>query len=310
MKKVVITGASGFIGKALTEKLLSMGCIVYAVVRNKEKMKALECQNLIIIECDLNEYDSLCNKITDKEIDVFFHFAWNGTFGESFKDYHSQFNNAACAGDALMAAVKIGCKKFVLAGTIVELEVKRYLNMNECKPRISCIYGTAKAAAEMLCKTLAYQNGIMINIAIVASVYGEGDQSNMIQNTLLKAFQKGQSPKLINGENLYDWIYIDDVVEAFIAIGSKGKNFKTYYVGHRNLRTFEDLVTETRNIVAPDVELRFGELKDMTETDYSLVDLNGLYHDTGFEAVSDFKESILKTAEWIKQNELQEESNV
>lgn len=303
MKKVIITGANGFIGKSLTKKLLSMDCIVYGVVRKKESLQDIKCHNLIIIESDLNDYETLTEKINDKDIDVFYHFAWNGTFGESFKDYHLQLNNAACAGDALMAAVKIGCGKFVFAGTIVELEVKRYINMNECKPRISCIYGTAKMAAEMICKTLAYQNNMNINIAIIASAYGEGDKSNMIQNVLLKAFHKNQSPKLINGENLYDWIYISDVVDAFIAIGEKGKNFKTYYVGHRSLKTFEEFVTKTRDIVAPDIELKFGELKDMTETDYSLIDLDVLYNDTGFEAKADFEESIKKTSKWIENME-------
>lgn len=299
MKKVVITGASGFIGKSLTTKMISDGVKVYAVVRSKDKLNDIDSPNLVVIESELKEYANLSEKIKD-DIDVFYHFAWDGTFGEAFKDYHLQLKNAAYAGDALMSAVKIGCKKFVFAGTIVELEVKRYINMEECSPRVSCIYGNAKMAGEMLCKTLAYQNGIDINIAIISSVYGYGDYSNMIQNVLLKAFINNESPKLINGDNLYDWIYIDDAVEAFKRIGENGKPFKTYYIGHRELRTFEDFVRETRDIVNPNVELKFGELRDLTEIDYSLVDLNALYNDTGFECKTDFKESILKTAEWVR----------
>ncbi len=299
MKKVIVTGASGFIGKALTKKLLDDGKIVYAIVRNTDKMKDLENKNLHIINLNLNEYEKLPELITD-DIDVFYHLAWEGTFGESFKNYNQQFDNVKYSGDAITAAYKINCKKFVLAGTAVELEVKKYINMHYCEPRISCIYGTAKMAAEMLCKTIAYNNNIEFNMSIIANAYGVGDYSRMIQNVLINAFNNGNAIKLVSGENLYDWIYIDDVVNAFISIGEKGINFKTYYVGHRNLKTFKQIVTEVRDIINPSIELKFGELKDNAPLDYSLINIDELYEDTGFEATVDFRESILKTAEWVK----------
>jgi nucleoside-diphosphate-sugar epimerase len=299
MEKVIVTGASGFIGKALTKKLLDEGKIVYAVVRNPEKIRDLENKNLYVINLNLNEYQKLPELIID-EIDVFYHFAWEGTFGESFRNYYQQFDNVKYSGDAITAACNMKCKKFILAGTIVELEVKKYINMNYCEPRISCIYGTAKMAAEMLCKIIAYNNNIEFNMSIIASVYGVGDYSLMIQNILINAFNKGNTIKLVKGENLYDWIYIDDVVNAFISIGEKGVNFKTYYVGHRELKTFKEIVTQVRDIINPDIELKFGELNDSTPLDYSLININELYEDTGFEAKVDFKESILKTSEWVK----------
>lgn len=157
-------------------------------------------------------------------------------------------------------------------------------------------------AVGMLCKTLAYQNGIDFNTAILASVYGEGDRSQMIQNVLIRALQRGESPKLASGENLYDWIYVEDVVSALIAACEQGKANKTYYVGHQELQTFEYLVTHTRDIVAPDVPLKFGTLQDKTVTDYTLIDREALYQDTGFVCRADFETSIQNTSKWLIKN--------
>ena len=299
MRRAVVTGASGFIGRALTKRLLAEGWQVYAVVRSPEAMADLPGEGLTVIKAELGEYDLLSERIGARGFDVFFHLAWEGTFGDSFRDYHRQMKNAAFAGDALMAAVELKAARFILAETIVELEAKHYMMQDGGQPRVSCIYGTAKAAASMVCRTLAYQNGMAFNGAVLASVYGDGDRSGMIQNVLIRALQRGESPKLVSGENLYDWIYVDDVARALIAIAEKGRPDKTYYVGHRELQTFESLVSRTRDIVAPEAELTFGTLEDKTVTDYSLIDREALYRDTGFECRADFAESIQKTAAWL-----------
>ena len=298
MKKAVVTGTSGFIGKALTKRLLDDGWTVYAVVRDRSRIEAQE--GLYAIEAAMADYDQLDSLTRERGFDAFFHLAWDGTFGDSFRDYHRQMKNAAYAGDAVMAAVQLEAKRFVYVSTIVELEAKHYMLLNGGCPRVSCIYGAAKAAGEMLCRTLAYQYGLPFNTAVLASVYGDGDRSGMIQNVLIRALQRGESPKLVSGENLYDWVYVADVVGALEAVAEKGAPGTTYYVGHRQLQTFEELVTRTRDVVAPEVPLRFGTLSDATATDWSLVDRGALYRDTGFECTSDFEESIRKTACWLE----------
>lgn len=301
MKKAVVTGASGFIGRALTERLLADGWTVYAVVRDASRIGAHD--GLCVIQAAMADYGRLDALTNERNFDAFFHLAWDGTFGESFRDYHRQMQNAAYAGDALLAAVQLGSKRFVYVGTIVELEAKHYMLSDGGQPRVSCIYGTAKAAGEMLCKTLAYQNGMTFNAAILASVYGDGDRSGMVQNVLIRALQRGESPKLVSGENLYDWVYVADVAGALEAIAAKGNPGTTYYVGHRQLQTFEELVTRTRDILSPGMELAFGTLEDTTATDWSLIDRDALWQDTGFECTADFEESIKKTARWLAQED-------
>lgn len=231
-----------------------------------------------------------------------FHLAWDGTWGAPFKDYERQLKNAKYACDMSVEAAKLGCRRFVLAGTIVQLETLTYMLSDEGKPQYSCIYGTAKNTAAMLCRIEAEQRGMGWNTAILSSVYGEGDTSQMIENVLIKSFLSGARPRLVVGENNYDCTYVDDVAEGLIAIAERGRVNKTYYVGHRRLRTFRDIVCEIRDALAPGMELRFGEYPGTAPIDYSLIDVDALYRDTGFEPKISLNEGMARTAAWMKAN--------
>lgn len=305
VNKVIVTGATGFIGKALTVRLLQEGKTVYSVVKNDSKIDGLkQYGDLITIVASFKDYFNLHRLIKDDDIDVFYHFAWEGVFGDAFRDYELQLNNAHYACDAIMAAIKLKCKKFVFAGTLNEYEIKKYLNMNSIEPRYTCIYATCKLASEMICKTLAFNCGIEYSAGLIAMTYGEGNKSKVLPNVIIKKFINNETPKLVTGNNKYDLIYIDDVVNAFVLIGEKGVNQKSYYVGHRKIKTFKEIVTDVKNIINPNMELVFGEYEDTLDMDYSLIDLDALYNDTGFECKADFKESILKTAEWVETLEI------
>lgn len=304
MKSAVVTGATGFIGRALTIALLKAGTKVYAIDLNESKLEALkEYGEVVTIKASFKDYQGIQIQ-TEEDIDVFYHFAWQGVFGEAFKDYELQLLNTKYAGDAICLAKRMNCKKFVFAGTMNEYEVKNYLNKDYFMPRYTCIYSTCKLAAEMICKTLAYNMGIAYNGGLIAIAYGEGNSSWMLPNVLIKQLLNNQIPKLIEGNSFYDMIYIEDIIQAFIKIGEYGVNMKSYYIGHRKLQTFREIVTQIRDILNPEIALGFGEYKDTLELDYNLIDLEALHKDTGFECAAGFKESILKTAEWVKQMEV------
>ena len=304
MKTAIVTGAGGFIGGALTELLLNKGVTVYGVdISDKMLERYLGKTGFHPVIADFTKYDRLHELIDAKDVDVFFHFAWQGVFGDAFKDYRLQLNNAAYAVDALNEAIKIGCRKFVFAGTYNEMEVTDFLDMSGQSPRYTCIYSGAKAAAEIICKTVAANSGIEYSAGLTAMSYGENNRSMMLTNVVLRQLVNSKSPRLIEGNIPYDFIYIDDIANAFYAIGKSGKNLKSYYVGHRKLRTFREYLTEIGRIVAPDVELKFGAYPDDNSSrNYEKIDLDALYCDTGFECKADFRESILKTAEWVKDN--------
>lgn len=298
MKIAVITGASGFIGKAFTQYLLAQGYNVIAVVRDASKMADVKHEKLLVVEAEFSSYNSLA-QLTG-QADIFYHFAWDGAYGVKTADYEIQLNNIQASCCALLQAAAMGCKKFVLAGTVAELEVREHLDNNVSLPRGTCIYAAAKLCAEFMCKVLAGQNNIQFNCGLFANIIGPGDFSRRSTNTILGCFLQGKAPKLVKGDGLNDWLYIKDAVRLIEAMGESGQNMKTYYIGHRKLWPLKQIISKARDVVSPEIKLSFGEIPDSFLTNYDYVSTTDLYEDTGCKADYDFDLAINETAEWVR----------
>ena len=298
MNTVVVTGAGGFIGGALTEKLLQNGVKVYGVdISEKMLERYTDKANFIPVVADFSLYHMLSQMITDKNVDVFYHFAWQG-YGKDTHNFEVQIQNVIGAEKACEAAIDITCKKFVFACSSYEYQK----NEVDSKTGYCSIYGAAKTASKAFIRTTAHQTGMEFCGVIFTNVFGIGDHSNRSTNSIIKQLIRGDKLKSTKGEALYDWSYIDDVVGELYAVGEKGIDGKEYYVGSNCLRPFKNIISEVRDILAPDVKIDFGSFNDNAYVDYTNIDIYELYRDTGFYAKCDFRESIIKTAEWIKQN--------
>ena len=94
MKSAIVTGAGGFIGGALVEKLLAQGVCVVAVDIDKQKLiRRFQHPNINFVQASFDDYSHI-DELIHCSADVFYHFAWQGVFGESFKNYELQLNNA------------------------------------------------------------------------------------------------------------------------------------------------------------------------------------------------------------------------
>ena len=126
MKRAVITGPTGAIGTALIAELISHGIEVEAVVRpDSRRTDNIPKSPLVhIVPCDLKELKTLHEKI--EHADVFYHFGWDGTFGNSRNNAYGQLENVRYALDAVEAAAALGCTTFVGAGSQAEYGRVRY----------------------------------------------------------------------------------------------------------------------------------------------------------------------------------------
>ncbi len=302
MKKVVITGAGGFLGRALVKYLLNKGVEVYGIDINSNNLIDIQDSHFHFIKAKSENFNDSLDWRIFSDIDVFYHFAWMGGFGEAFKDYSLQLSNVKQCCDALLFAKKINVKKFVFAGTINEFEIKQFLVDESFNPRYTNLYSAAKLHANISCKTMALMNDIEYNSGCVAMVYGPGNKHSNLPNVVIRNLIHGDEPVLIEGNNLYDLIFIEDVARAFYYIGAYGKNEKDYYVGHLSseLKTFKQWMSEIRDIINPKIKLNFGAYQEKLNLNYGLIAVNSLHDDTGFECKADFKESILETVGWLK----------
>lgn len=305
MKKAIVTGATGFVGGWLVKELISQGVKVIAVVRSKESDLTLlnEYDNVRIVVCPLDEFSILPSLIEDDDIDVFYHFAWAGTCGMDRANIPLQLNNIQATSDAVKSASEIGCSKFVNAGSIMEYEAMQYIPSNGSTPGIGNIYSIAKMTANFLAKTLAISLKLNYITGIISNIYGKGEKSARFINTTIIKFLNKEKAEFTHGLQLYDFIYVSDAVKAFYIIGESGKSYTSYYIGNPKPYPLKNFITKIRDIIDEDIELTYGEIPfHGAMLKYDEFDTKKLLDEFGFKAEITFEQGIMKTVDWIKEN--------
>ena len=109
MKKVLITGPTGAVGVSLINEMIENGIQITAVCRpNSKRRNAIPNHELVeVVECGLDSLNSLQDRLMH-DYDVFYHFAWDGTYGESRQDLYLQTKNIIYTLDAVHLAAALG----------------------------------------------------------------------------------------------------------------------------------------------------------------------------------------------------------
>lgn len=296
MKRVIITGASGFIGRALTREFLDSGADVWAVVRERDSLDGLDSERLRIVLAAFEEYAALPMLIEERGFDAFFHFAWAG-YGSQTNDIMVQTANIIQSSQAATAAAELKVDRFVFADSSHEYLTSKSRGKGDS---LCSIYGAAKRSAQQMCRVICGNHGIDFIGVLFTNIFGVGDRSSRSTNTFLRRLLSGQDLDLIEGDNLYDWTYIDDCIRGVLAAAELGKHGKVYYVGSEKLRPFSEIIREVRDAVNPKAKLNFGRYQDNTYIDYRQIDIYELYRDTGCLPVCEFRTSVMKTADWMR----------
>lgn len=301
MKRAIVTGATGFIGKHLCKKLLDNGVEVYGIGRNKEAFKELNTYERFHTIClDFQEYSRIEQLITDKGFDFFFHLAHFGVNGIDKSNYRIQLENTRVACDLVVLAKKLGCKRFLYAGSVDEFEAYFKPDQKFTLPSHTRIYGLAKFTAENMGKAIAFDLGIDYVSVLLSLTYGEGNKTNILPNVIIRNSINGTPTRLISGDNYFDMIYIDEAVGGILAVAERGINLESYFIGHEKLTTFKEYVELIREILGSDGEMLYGEYDDPDYImDYTMIDRKKLLMDTGYECNGNIVESILKTRDWL-----------
>ena len=301
MKKVVITGATGFIGKKLTIELLNKGVVVYGIGRNQQVLDELaENLNFHPVKAEFEDYSIIDKKIDERGFDVFFHIVHLGVNGANKSDYRIQLMNTTISCDAVISASRLGCKRFVYAGSVDEYESCLKPDSPFVAPSHSRIYGITKFASENIGKVISRENNIEYVTALLSLTYGEGNKTAILPNTIIRNAERNHPIKLISGNSLFDMNYVDETVGGLIAIAERGHNLESYYVGHHDLLTFRETVKKICEVIGAQSELLFGEYPDPDyNIDYSSINKEKLYIDTGYKCKADFSESLLRTKNWL-----------
>lgn len=304
MKKAIVTGASGFVGAAVCRELVEQGVEVTAVARHRNERIAdiKKEQEIRIVYNDLSDASLFADIIADRDIDVFYHFAWAGSAGLLRGDAKVQMDNVRCACNAVKACAAVGCKRFVFASSIMEYEMEAIMAL-ETEPGINTLYCIAKTAANHMARTVAGSLGIDYIRAVISNIYGPGEMSPRLVNTSLRKMLDGEHCSFTAGDQMYDFIYITDAAKAIAAIGEMGRSNKTYYVGSQNPRPLKEFLITMRDCVDPGIKIGLGEVpfKGVSLT-YREFDIDSVKNDTGFIPTVSFTEGIQNTIAWLRRN--------
>lgn len=287
--KVVITGATGFIGTALCTEMLDAGHQVTTVIRPGTPKRSKLPTGISVIELNLDQLYDLHGSF-----DVFYHLAWNGSSGEVRSAFDSQYKNIVYTTEAVQAAKRCQCKKFIGAGSQAEYGMVRGMCTEETVPKPFMMYGAAKLAAYHMGKIVAAQDGISFVWPRIYSVYGVGENSGTLISYLIETLLAGKEPKLSNCENIWDFMYITDCVKALRLLGEQSDTEGIYNVSSGNPRVLKAFVEEIRDTINPDIGLLFGEkITDPNQTFWLQPDISRL-KDIGFLPIVDFRQGIMR----------------
>lgn len=308
MKKVLITGATGFIGSWVAKELLSHNVEVIAVVReNSNNLEKLSKLDIRIVPCNLDNLSSLPKMIMDKNIDTVYHFGWQGVSDADIKDANIQIGNVRATLELINSLPQIGCNTFIGAGSLHEIEAFYDMQENKVINNLGYMYKAAKVAAHWMGKAKAGAEGIRFFWPIISNTYGAGEKSGRLINSVIRNIIQGKVPELSAGRQNYDFVYISDVAKAFYLIGEKGVSGSNYFIGSgdaKPLREYMDIVGEVTNRMnSSNVEMGYGKISsDVVYLPLDVFNIEKLRNDTGYTIEVPFEEGIQRTVEWIMNN--------
>ena len=288
MKKYIITGAAGFLGCNLVERLMQEEDVyVYAVVRpnSPHNARLTVSGQCTLISADLAEYARL-DKLIGEPCDVFFHLAWQG----ARDNFSVQYSNIAHTLGALEAAARLRCRRFVCTGSQAEYGQQKALMTEETCPHPGDAYGAAKIAACALSRVRAAELGIEWIWGRVFSLYGKYEQGGNMLPALAKSLKEGKSFALSStGAQNWDYLYAADAADALLALAERGCADEIYNIAHGSYRPLHDFIEEAHRIIAPNASISYGK---SAGSFFLQPSVEKIQRDTGWKPTTDFIDGL------------------
>lgn len=299
LHRVVITGASGVIGRALIEELIAKRVGILLLLRDSPRAALIPSHPLVHrVTCPLAELSCLAPK-GEAPFDAFFHLGWSGTYGSAREDLEMQAQNVGFALDAATLAARLGCRVFVGVGS--QAEYGHVANGVRLAPGTPChptsAYGKAKLAACVATRERCAQLGMRHAWARVLSVYGEWDAAHSLVMQAVNAFTKGEGGAFTPCDQTWDYLYARDAARALLMMAERCDG--VYVLGSGSARSLRSYVLEIRDVINPDISPRFGAIPYFEGQVHSLcADISALSRDTAFLPRVTFREGIERTVAW------------
>ena len=327
--KILITGASGFIGSFIVEEALKRGFETWAVVRRSSSREWLQDERIHFVELNLSSKAQLVEQLRDKGFDYVVHAA-GVTKCLNKQDFH-RINTEGTKNlvDALLE-VKMPLKRFVfisslsIFGAIKEQQPYEEIRESDT-PQPNTEYGKSKLAAEQYLETVGSR--VPYIILRPTGVYGPREKDYFIMAKSIKGhsdFAVGYQRQDIT------FVYVKDVVQAVFLALDKGENGRKYFLSDGQVyqsTTFSDLIHEELDrpwwirVTAPVWVLRIitfigeyvgrmtGKVTALNNDKYNILkqrnwrcDIQPAIDELGYHPTYNLEQGVKETIQWYKDN--------
>ena len=311
--RVIVTGATSFIGSHAVQTLINQGFEVCALIRpnsagkkNLEQM-IIKKELLEIIECELSGLKELAvnaeklSKIGQKwshnlgRADYWLHLGWDGSGSDNRKLVDIQSMNAVYALDALETAAAVNCKRFLFCGSQAEYGVRNTTLRATDELHPLSEYGKAKAKVGREAVMRAEALGITYIHTRVFSVYGPGDHPWSLVESCMRTFKEGGIMELGACTQLWNYLYITDAIRALILLLTGDAPAGVYNVAGEDTRPLREYIETIHALCGGQGTCHYGKRPPNAEGVTALEpDITKLKEITGFHQMISFEEGIKK----------------
>lgn len=300
MKKIIITGANGFIGSSLIKRCIEEQIKVIAI-NNTFEIKRFPDSDLVTkIETNIDDIDELFNLIPKDEYDAFYHFAWLGVNANDRNNFEIQKGNIDLCLNCIKLASKLHVKKFILPGSTSEyLYYGKPINKDAIPSPINA-YGSVKIALRYLAQEYSKQLNVDFIYAVITGIYAADRKDNNVIFYTIDSLLNNKKPSLTKLEQLWDYVNIKDVINALILIGERGVNGGFYTIGHGDNCPLNVYINKIHSIINKNLPLGIGEIQyENNILPSSCVDLTSL-KEIGYVPSVDFDDGITEVIKSMK----------
>ena len=305
LKRIMVTGASGPLGVMLIRECIDRGIRVLAFVRPRsKKIIDIPTHELVrVVEWELNDMDKFQPRNCES-LDACFHFGWGHTGDPGRDDPVLQEQNSSATLKTAFLAKRLGCKVFVGAGSQAEYGMIDHRIDENTPANPVTMYGIAKLAAGKLVMEYCRQNDMLCYWIRIFSVYGPYENQYIFISYVIRTLLNHEKPVLTRCEQIWDFLYCKDAINAFLAVAERGRHTGVYCLGSGDAKRLSEYVEMIRDAIDPSLSIGIGEKSYSSGQIMHLeADISKLKGEIGFSPRYSFADGIRETIKWYRDTE-------